>query len=165
MAGCSTASKDSDAPAVATLRSAAPATGSAGTGIERPIVPLDATQEEIEALGRPWIACLVKEGGAEYKSWTTASALVKGVGTDASDPVMKACLPKFPERATEHLKRTDIAAFRDNQHEFYECAKREGYKLNAPDPETGEFGLAEIGPNGDATSPEFVKCEHDAFAS
>jgi hypothetical protein len=163
-AGCSAAGKDADAPGVASLRSAAPAGSSAaGAQGERPVVPIDATDDEIEAIGRPWLACLLKEGGSKYRTWTTVSSLKKGV--DETDPVMKTCLPKFPETVQSHLERTDMSAYRDNEREFYQCAEREGYKLNDPDPVTGEFGLAEIGPDGDAGSPKFLKCERDAFAS
>jgi hypothetical protein len=161
VAGCSGAKQDADAPAVASLQSAPPSSAATAKS-ERPIVPVDATDDDINAMAQPWLACLVKQGGDRYKSWT-AEALHKGV--DETDRVIRACLPKMPETLQDHLKRTDLSAFKDNEREFYQCAKREGYKLTDPDPVTGQFGLTSIGPNGDADSPKWKECERQAFAS
>ena len=57
----------------------------------------------------------------------------------------------------------DLTAYRDNQREWYRCAEAAGYELTAPDPDTGQFGLTEIGPNGDAGSPGMLECERRAF--
>jgi hypothetical protein len=163
LGGCSGA-EQADAPAVATLQSAAALSSAAAkAGTERPIVPIDATEEDIKVIAQPWVACLAKRGGADYQDEDAWQWFRKGF--DGTDPVMKACLPKMPETQQDVLKRTDMAAFKDNQREFYQCAKREGYKLTAPDPVTGEFGLTSIGPNGDANSAKWQKCEREAFAS
>jgi hypothetical protein len=61
------------------------------------------------------------------------------------------------------MRRTDISAYKDNQYEWYQCAKRAGYKVTAPDPETGQFGLAEVGENGDFGSPTMAACRRQAF--
>jgi hypothetical protein len=134
--------------------------GSSGTD-ERPVVPLDATDDDIAAITRPWEACLVKEGGTKYKGQAPAM-LVKGV--EADDPAIAACVAEQPELFEDHLQRTDPTAFKDNQREWYQCAKRQGYRLSSPDPETGQFGLTEIGPDGDFTSPKMEECRRQAFA-
>ncbi len=164
LAGCSGAEKEADAPAVASLQSAAAPTSVAPAKprSERPIVPIDATDEDIKAMAQPWVACLRKEDGSRFKDESTWQIFFKGA--DETDPAIKACLSKMPESLQDNIKRTDLSAFKDNQREFYQCAKREGYKLTDPDPTTGEFGLTAIGPNGDAGSPQWKACEREAFA-
>jgi hypothetical protein len=166
LGGCAGAEDAADAPEVASLQSkAAPAAAGTPTvaGKQRPIVPMDATEDDVKALTRPWIACLVKEGTIEKDDGSMWQLYYKGA--EESDPGFKACMPLMPESVENNLKRTDLSAFKDNEREFYQCAKLQGYKLTPPDPVTGEFGLTAIGPNGDAHSPKMEKCRREAFAS
>jgi hypothetical protein len=160
--GCSGPSEpETEAPPVASLRSADPAESKAGDpGDQRPLIRLDATDEERDALVKVWEDCIRKTGGAGFEQ----PKVVFGKEKDPKvQQVVATCLPKYPETYEERQQRTDNAAFRDNQREWYRCAKEAGYKLNPPD-ETGEFGLAEIGPLGDFASPKIDKCRQDAFA-
>ena len=160
LGACSSA--DPEPPEVASLATSEASAGpSSPRADRRPVVPLDATDEDVALITRPWEKCLVKEGGAKYKGQAPAM-LVKGVEED--DPAIAACSTLQPETFEDHLERTDLTAFKDNQREWYQCAKREGYKLSAPDPESGQFGLTEIGPNGDAGSPKMEECRRQAFA-
>jgi hypothetical protein len=76
----------------------------------------------------------------------------------------ESCEPRQPESFEDHQLRTNPAEFKDNQREWYRCAQAAGYKLTAPDPETGQFGLTEVGPNGDAGSEKMLGCRRTAFA-
>ncbi|MFG1608654.1 hypothetical protein [Actinoplanes sp. NPDC049265] len=164
LAGCS--GPDAEPPRVASLRTPAPSSAPATAAGERPVYPIGATDKEREAISEPWVACLVAEGGPKWKN-DAGPLLQKGV-RPADYPegkkVLEACLDKQPEAYDDHQKRTDPASFTDNQREWYECAKGAGYKLTSPDPDTGEFGLTEVGPNGDAGSPKFLACKKKAFA-
>ena len=76
--------------------------------------------------------------------------------------IREKCASKEPETYEERQKRHDLPAFKDNQREWYKCAEKAGYDLTAPD-ENGEFGLAKVGPNGDAASPKMEACRKQAF--
>jgi hypothetical protein len=168
LGGCSGSPSDDRAGGakVATLQSSAPRTSpSAARDDERPLVPLDASDADREALTAVWAACVSKEGGPAYRN-------PKAVFTEERSPdpkkkakakaVQAACLAKYPETYEERVKRTDIAAFRDAQRRWYQCAGRAGYKLTEPD-ENGEFGITEVGPNGDFASPKMEACRKAAF--
>jgi hypothetical protein len=164
LAGCSGGSAET--PPVATLQSAAaPATGSSQATDRRPVFPVDATAEDKKAMAKPWVDCLVENAGARFKD--SAEELIGKGGISADDPKGKAalqtCLPKQPETFDEHQLRTDLTAYKDNLHEWYVCARAAGYKLTAPDPETGRFGITEVGPNGDFGSPAMEECKRKAF--
>jgi hypothetical protein len=164
LGGCS--GPDAEPPRVASLQTPAPSSAPATAAGERPVYPIGATDEERKAISEPWVACLVAEGGPKWKT-DAALVLQKGMGPDdypEGKKALQACLDKQPEAYDDHQKRTDLATFKDNQREWYECAKQAGYKLTAADPDTGEFGLTEVGPNGDAGSPKFLDCKRKAFA-
>ena len=76
--------------------------------------------------------------------------------------IRAACLPLEPESYEQRQKRTDVAAFRDNQRQWHQCAKKAGYHLTEPD-ENGEFGLTEVGPDGDFGSAGIQDCRVAAF--
>jgi hypothetical protein len=164
LAGCS--GGDTDTPPVATLQSqAAPVTASSQSTDQRPVFPFDATPADREAMARPWVECMVKNAGPKYAK--SGEELIMKGGILADDAkgkaALKTCLPKQPEAFDEHQRRTDLAGYRDNQREWYQCAQAAGYKLTPPDPDTGQFGLTEIGPNGDAGSPAFQECMRKAL--
>jgi hypothetical protein len=83
-------------------------------------------------------------------------------GDAKAKKVEATCHPKEPETYEERQKRTDVSAFRDNQRQWFQCAKKAGYKLTTPD-ENGEFGITEVGPNGDFASPKMESCRKEAF--
>jgi hypothetical protein len=163
LAGCS--GGNAERPPVATLQSeAAAATASPGTD-QRPVFPFDATEADKKALAKPWADCMVQNAGPRYRS--SAEELVMKGGIVADDEkgkaALKACLPKQPEAPDEHQRRTDLTAYKDNVREWYLCARDAGYELTAPDPDTGQFGLTEVGPNGDFGSPAMQECKRKAF--
>lgn len=164
MTGCSD-SKEEAAPQVATLASApAPAaSASADANDQRPLVRLDASNEETDALYKTWADCLVKEGGPKYKDYRFYAK-----GDVPDDPsarkVVAACLSLQPEHFVERYKRQDLSGFKDANRRMYKCAKDKGYKLTAPDPETGQFGLTEITSLGDWGSEGIAECEREAYA-
>jgi hypothetical protein len=133
---------------------------------------VDATEEQIKAVGKPWIDCLRKEG---VKKPELALELVTQKGATTKDLGMiglqgdvaawKACEPRQPESAEQQQLRMSPTEFKDNQREWYRCAQAAGYKLTAPDPETGQFGLTEVGPNGDAHSEKMEDCRRKAFTN
>lgn len=163
LGGCSGGgSEEADFPRVVSLKSGGPApSASSAADDQRPLIPLDATDEEREAFGKAWMDCIRKEGGPGYEE----PKMIFQYEHD-KDPKAKrvraACLPKEPETYEERQKRTDVAAFRDNQRQWQECARKAGYKLTTPD-ENGEFGITEIGPNGDFQSPKMENCRKAAF--
>jgi hypothetical protein len=161
VSGCS--QDAADPPRVATLQTqASPAPSAAQT---RPVFPLDATDDDKKAMVRDWENCLVTTGGPQYRGQGEILIVKEGVIADdaKSKAVFKACEARQPETYEQHQQRTDLTEFKDNQREWYRCAKEAGYKLTAPDPETGEFGLTEVGPNGDANSPKMQECKRKAF--
>ena len=150
MTGCSDSGGDSAAPKVATLASAdAPApAASADVNDQRPLVRLDATDEDREAMYKTWAGCLVKEGGPKYKNYRFYAK-----GDVPNDPsakaVLTACLSLQPEEFVDRFQRQDISGFKDANRRMYKCAQEKGYKLTAHDPETGQFGLTESTSLGD----------------
>lgn len=170
LGGCSGGSENTDAPPVATLQSAAAPAGTS-TADQRVVYPMDATEEQIVAMAKPWADCLDKEGvkkpdeaiGLILKEVTVDDLGLIGAQQDVA--AWKACEALQPESLEQHQMRTDPTEFKDNQREWYRCAQAAGYKLTAPDPENGRFGLTEIGPNGDAGSEKMQECRRQAFAS
>jgi hypothetical protein len=166
LGGCS---GESEAPPpVATLQSAgAPASSApAGGQDQRPVLPLDRNDGDFEAAAQPWIACLVKEGGPEYKTkWQLYERgdITKQYPDMGKKGLYDKCLSRMPEDFESHQRRTDLPTYRDNQRKWYQCAKAAGYPLTTPDPETGEFGLTKVGPLGDAGSPKFLECRRKAY--
>jgi hypothetical protein len=164
LAGCSAGTTGT--PPVATLQSAAaPVTAPAPGSGQRPVFPFDATPDDMMALTRPWADCMVSNAGPQYR--TSAEELIAKGGIIPDDAkgraALKTCLPQQPETFEQHQQRTDLTAFKDNQREWYQCARAAGYKLTAPEPDTGQFGLTEVGPNGDAGSPAMQECRRKAF--
>jgi len=154
---------DPEMPRVASFQSETPAArASAAPGDEGVLVPLDATTEERDAAWNQWNACVIEKGGPSYAKDVRLLSKKDGHGDPAVEKVVAACRSKRPETYEERQKRTDLAAFRDNQRQWYECAKKQGYKVTAAD-ENGEFGITEVGPNGDFQSPKMDKCRQDAF--
>ncbi|MCO8273878.1 hypothetical protein M1L60_25095 [Actinoplanes sp. TRM 88003] len=170
LAGCAGGAGEKEAPPVATLRSAAaPASGQPAGG-ERPVYPMDATPDQVEAMAKPWADCLRKKGvkkpgealGLLQKGGTAED--LKLIGSQGDADAWKACEAKQPESFEQHQLRTSPTEFKDNQREWYRCAQAAGYKLTAPDPVTGQFGITEVGPNGDFGSEKMQECRRQAFA-
>lgn len=171
LTGCSSDSDVQEAPPVATLQSEA-ATAAASGGEQRPVYPIDATDDQIAAIVKPWTDCLRKEGVTKPED--AVSLLVQkevtiqdlgGDGSEAEVAAWKACESRQPESAEQHQLRTNPTEYKDNQREMYRCAQAAGYKLTAPDPQTGQFGLTEVGPNGDVNSEKMQECRRQAFAN
>ena len=163
--GCSSP-PEAAPPRIATLRSAdaVPASAKADPEDLRPLIRIDTSPAEQDRLFQVYFGCLTDAYGttdAYTKKWAVEREMAK-------DPkwldAKAACHPKEPEDWQERLKRGDLVAFKANQYDFYKCAKAKGYKLTAMDDETGEFGLTEIGPNGDWDSDGIKNCERQAFA-
>ncbi|MFG1608196.1 hypothetical protein [Actinoplanes sp. NPDC049265] len=160
LGGCS--GSDEDFPRVASLRTSPPPASTAATGEDqRPLVPVDATNDERERLQNVWMDCVAKTFGPGYENSKIVDNLAYK-GNAKAKKVLAVCAKKRPESYEERQKRTDISAFRDNQRQWYQCAQKAGYKLTAPN-EDGEFGLTEIGPNGDFESPRIEACRVEAF--
>jgi hypothetical protein len=170
LTGCSSGDEEKAAPQVATLQSAA-APSSASAGDQRPVYPIDATEEQVKAMAKSWAECLRKKGVKKpdeavlvmQKGGTAEDLRLFGAEADAA--AWKACESKQPESFEQHQLRTSPTEFKDNQREWYRCAQAAGYKLNAPDPDTGQFGLTEVGPNGDFGSEKMQECRRQAFAN
>jgi hypothetical protein len=172
-AGGQSNSGDAGEPSVASV--ARPAgTGAAGTGAatptaavnvddQRPLVRVDATEEERTRLFKTWEKCLVKEGGDEYIGQGKLIAAKGGLKPDTTDAAQVACAAQQPEDYEQREQRTDPSAFKEHNLQMYKCAKAKGYQLTAPEPDTGQFGLTAIGPQGDFGSPGMVACRNQAF--
>ena len=165
VAGCSSGGTGETA-GVATLQSAAPAAPSSAAD-QRPVFPLDAGDDDRRVMAQPWEDCLVRKGGMKFKGSAEVLIVKGGVYTEdvREKAVFKSCESQQPETFEQHQRRTDLTAFTDNQREWYRCAQDAGYKLTTPEPDTGEFGLTEIGPNGDAGSPKMEACRREAFTN
>jgi hypothetical protein len=165
LGGCSGAKSDpkAEAPPVATLRSAdAPAASRPAVDDDlRPLLRLDATDEERNAAVKVWADCVRTTGGPGYEEPKMIYKYLHEKDPKAKK-VEAACHNKFPETYEERQKRTDLATFKDNQRQWYQCAQKAGYKLNPPD-EDGVFGLSEIGPQGDFGSEKMENCRKEAF--
>jgi hypothetical protein len=165
LGGCSGAKDDKPggSPQVASLQSpSTPSESQETADDQRPLIALDATDEEREAAWDVWGDCVKKEGGPGYENPKTV--FIKEHQQDAkAKKIRAACLPQEPETVEDRLKRKDISAFRDNQREWYKCAGEAGYQLTTPD-ENGEFGITEVGPNGDFGSPKMEACRKEAFS-
>ena len=165
MTGCSDSGDDGASSRVATLASAdAPkAAASADVDDQRPLVRLDATDEDREAMYKTWADCMVEKGGPRYKDYRFYAK-----GDVPNDPsakdVLAACISLQPEGFIERYKRQDLSGFKDANRRMYKCAQDKGYKLTAPDPETGQFGLTEITSLGDRGSEGIRECERQAYA-
>ncbi|WP_212999897.1 hypothetical protein [Winogradskya consettensis] len=162
LGGCSGSTSDSStgSPKVATLQSAdVAASPSTSVDDQRPLVRLDASDEEREDSIKLWAACVFKLGGPGYED---PRSLIWHRGEAKAEKIRVACQSKEPETYEQRQQRTDIAAFRDNQREWYKCAKEAGYKLTPPE-EDGQFGLTEVGPNGDFGSAKMEDCRKEAF--
>jgi hypothetical protein len=165
LVGCS--GESTEAPRVASVQSESPAANASAESTDRrPVFSLDATEDDKSAMAKPWQDCMVKNAGAKYRNSAEELIMKGGVSADDSKgkAALKSCLPKQPESFEEHQLRTDLTAFKDNQREWYRCAQAAGYKLGAPDRNTGQFGLTEIGANGDFGSPAMQECKRKAFA-
>jgi hypothetical protein len=170
LTGCSSGSDAKEAPQVATLQSA-PAPSGGPAGDQRPVYPIDATDEQVKAMAKPWTDCLRKEGAKQVEDAVmlvqkggTAKDLGR-IGSEEDAAAWKACESRQPESLEQHQLRTNPTEFKDNQREWYRCAQAAGYKLTAPDPDTGQFGITEVGPNGDFGSEKMQECRRQAFAS
>ncbi|WP_199516367.1 hypothetical protein [Nucisporomicrobium flavum] len=166
VAGCSSGDDDAGGGKVATLASADGPKPSASVGVDdqRPVIRLDATEAEREQLWHMWEACLVKEGGSEFRG-QKGVYLEKLHGEDPTyKPVFAKCAAKEPEDYVSRLERTDPAASKDAWHRLYLCVKGKVYKVNSPEPDTGAFGLSEIGPQGDWGSRGIKDCEKQVYA-
>jgi hypothetical protein len=163
MGGCSAGAKKDQPPDVASLETSGPAAASPSAAVDdqRPLMALDATDEERERLVKVWTDCVTKTGGPGYEEPKMIYKYLSE-GNAKAKRVEAACATKMPESYEERQKRHDVAAFRDNQRQWYACAKKEGYKLTEPS-EDGEFGLTEIGPQGDFASPKIEACRLEAF--
>ncbi|MFC7535386.1 hypothetical protein [Actinoplanes sp. GCM10030250] len=165
LGGCSGAEDDKRAgsPSVASLQSPdTQASSPSAPDDQRPLLALDVTDEERDALWKVWGECIKKEGGPGYEEPKLVYLYEKQKDPKAQK-VRAACLSKEPEKFEERQLRTDVSAFRDNQREFYKCAKEAGYQLTAPD-EDGQFGLTEVGPLGDWGSDKMQDCRKAAFS-
>ncbi|GAA1618110.1 hypothetical protein [Actinoplanes couchii] len=168
LSGCSGAGDTAETPSVATLQSGVPAAGAAA-GAQRPVYRMDATEDEIKALAKPWMDCLAGEGvqnpdqalGVVLKGGTVED--LRKVDLGGQEAAWKTCLAEQPESFEQNQLRSDPTEFKDNQREWYRCAQAAGYKLTAPDPETGQFGITEVGPNGDFGSEKMQECRRQAF--
>jgi hypothetical protein len=124
-------------------------------------VPLDATDEERNRLTKVWTDCVTQTGGPGYEEPKMIFKYLSE-GDKKALRVQAACASKMPETYEERQQRTDLATFRDNQRQWYRCAQKAGYKLTEPS-EDGEFGITEVGPNGDFGSPKMENCRKEAF--
>lgn len=123
LSGCSAARTDdrADSSRVASLQSPEPgSSGPAGSADDqRPLIPLDATNDEIEALRKVWVECVAREGGPGYEDGR--SVIRKESQNDPkARKVRAACRSTEPEFFEERQKRTDNATFRDNQRHWYQ---------------------------------------------
>ncbi|MCA2218748.1 hypothetical protein [Jidongwangia harbinensis] len=164
-AGCTGAQpgKDGGGQRVASLTTGAPQTRPSDDPEDRrPLVRIDRTEAEVENLWAVWGSCAREKGGPRFDDMEMARKIYRE-GDAEAEAVRTACLAKEPELFEDRQKRTDPTAYKDNQREWYECARKAGYQVTIADPETGEFGLSEIGPNGDFRSPGIEACRRKAF--
>ena len=167
LTGCSGGQADTDGASVASIPELSATSKAAGkvaaeVNDQRPVVRMDATQEEKARLFGEWVKCLVAEGGPEYNQTFDGKSMASAVGSE-TDAAHVACASKRPEEFVDRAKRTDLAGFKDDNYTMYKCAKAAGYKLTTPDPETGQFGLTSTKPNGDWGSPKMMACRDKAF--
>jgi hypothetical protein len=171
LVGCSGKNLDDQGglPSVASLATASPSasakasTKAVDVNDQRPLIRFDTTPQEQNRLYASWTHCLVQHGGSRWSK----PKLVMGQPGAATDPknkaVLTACLAQEPEEEDVREARQDPSAYREDNRQWYQCAKAKGYDLTTPDPDTGEFGLTRIGPNGDFESPKITACKVMAF--
>jgi hypothetical protein len=148
LAACSdSGSKAEDKPAVATLHSAGPkSTPSGNVEDQRPLVRLDASQEESMRLRVPWLECLRDGGvpgldvGGRYWKPTEEEG-------GPHNAVYKACRPKEPELEIQRLKRNNNGEYMDRYRAFLKCMRDAG---------------VDVSPDGDGPNIKFNK-KGDSF--
>jgi uncharacterized protein YceK len=125
LSGCgSEDSTTQDQPGVATLQSAAPqSTPSGNVDDQRPLLRIDMSPEEAEALWAPHLKCLrdggvpgIDVGGGRWKP-------TEEEGQGPHNAVYTACRPKEPELEIDRLKRNDYSEYMDRYHAFLKCMR------------------------------------------
>jgi hypothetical protein len=167
LVGCSgpTPIDDAGETGVASVATASATASASAVAVDdrRPLIRFDTSEDEKTRLFQAWTHCLVTEGGSQ---WSEPKRVMNAPGA-ATDPkntaVLAACRAHEPEDEDVREARTDPAAYREHNREWYRCAKAKGYALTTPDPDTGEFGLTRVGPNGDFGSAKITACKVKAF--
>jgi hypothetical protein len=153
--GCSGSSTEVAGPSVASVpranssTKAAPATTAA---VERPLIRLDTTPEEMDRMFDAYDKCL-RDHGVPSKEMTVK------LKTRSVDPkAQAACAGKAPDDYQEKMKREDPAGFKDKQRIQVKCMRDHGLAI-----ETSSDGWGYTNPARDMGSTWDKKCERQAF--
>ena len=117
LTGCAGEGGEKDAPAVATLQSGAAPSAASG-GDQRPVYPIDATDDQVEAIAKPWTDCLRKQGAGNIDD-AVLMLIQKGgnaedlsrIGLEKDAAAWRACESRQPESVEQHQLRTDPTGF------------------------------------------------------
>jgi len=173
-AGCSGATKTDSSPGaqgttgVASIQQPSAAASAKAVAAERPLIRLDASDEEIQRVSNVFANCLLNNGlpkTAVMKGGSTIDpANISDTWGLLSDKVRadlkKNCASKQPELARDRAKRLD-PAYADHMKAFIKCLKDHDIKAVLQD---GELSSIDVMPSG-SKAHWMQDCEQEGFAS
>jgi len=174
VAGCSGAAKTDtssgaqDTTGVASIQKPSAAASTKAVAAERPLIRLDASDEEIQRAKDVFANCLLTNGlpkTAVMKGGSTIDpANISDTWGPLSDKVRadlkKNCASKQPELARDRARRLD-PAYADHMEAFVKCLKDHDIKAVLQD---GELSSIDVMPSG-SKAHWMEDCEQEGFAS
>jgi hypothetical protein len=173
VAGCGAAKTDTssgaqDTPGVASIQKPSAAAPAKAVAAERPLIRLDASDEEIQRVSDVFANCLLTNGlpkpAVMKGGYTIDPANISDVWGPLSDKVRadlkKNCASKQPELARDRAKRLD-PAYADHMASFVKCLKDHDIKAVLRD---GELSSIDVMPSG-SKAHWMQDCEQEGFAS
>ncbi|MET0496109.1 MAG: hypothetical protein ABW000_23530 [Actinoplanes sp.] len=169
VAGCSGATK-TDSPSgaqgttgVASIQKPSAAASAKAVAAERPLIRLDASEEERTRLRNAFTNCLVDNGMPKrfsMKAGVDADPEVLGVSAEVMSDIKKNCASKEPEEAMARAKRLD-PAYADHLDATIKCLNDHGVKAVVQD---GGPALVD-GLPGESKAHWLDDCEQEAFGN
>ena len=126
----------------------------AAAAVERPLIRLDSTPDEIQRLFDNYTKCLDDKGVPSKKQRASSDRVL----TDKEKAGVAACAGKEPEDYQEREQREHPAAFKDKQRKQVKCMREHGLAI-----ETNAEGWGYTNPARDMGSAWDKKCERQAF--
>src|SRR5690349_18677160 len=172
-AGCGGATKTESSPGgqgttgVASIQKPSAAASAKAVAAERPLIRLDASDEEVERVSDVFANCLLTNGLPEAAvmkgGYTIDPANISDAWGPLSDKVRadlrKNCASKQPELARDRARRLD-PAYADHLEAFVKCLKDHGIKAVL---QNGELSSIDVMPSG-SKAHWMQDCEQEGFA-
>jgi len=170
VAGCSGAAKTDSSPGaqgttgVASIQKPSAAASATAVAAERPLIRLDASDEEITRLRGVYLDCLLANGfprqGVKGRNGYPSDLDDFGLSAKVLGDIKKNCASKEPEMAMARAKRLD-PAYADHLDANIKCLNDHGVKTVVQD---GGPGLVDGLPS-ESKAHWLDDCEQEAFGS